>query len=60
MSFIEIAETASFSTDLQEGAEAYAKQKKDNGYEVTIDFDYNAWQVRSEYTVMFDKVGDAE
>lgn len=59
-SFIKITETASFSVDLQKEAEAYAEQKRKNNYEVTLDFDYNSWQVKSEFTTMFEKVGESD
>ena len=57
-SFFKITESASFSTDLQKEAEAYAEEKRKKNYEVTLDFDYNAWLVKSEFTIMFDKEGD--
>ena len=58
-SFFKITESALFSTDLQKEAEAYAEQKRKNNYEVTLDFDYNSWQVKSEFTTMFEKAGES-
>ena len=58
-SFFKITETASFSADLQKEAEAYAEQKRKNNYKVTLDFDYNSWQVKSEFTTMIEKAGES-